>query len=289
MVLLVASPWIAPRLTPGVTPLQLSTVALFAFAVSFAMLRQPFTARAADAVVLGAVAFAMCTVWLWRTSGGGWRVRMVAARAAAVLLALVTTTSVAASGQFGPIMDGLTGHWTSNPIAGVWATINPELIASPPLAHYVDRPARITLKLAAYARACIPPTDRVLVLWFEPEIPYFSERLMAQQHLVFPPSWSTFAHEQDAALEKVMRHKPPIAFALASALDRTARVAFPRLVDYVEQEYQRAATVEDGGEEYLIFTRKDRPVLASFGAQGWPCFVQTSSLWSRVGVPVETQ
>jgi hypothetical protein len=287
LVLLVASPWIAPRLAPGVTPLHLSAFALFAFAVSFAMLREPFTARAADAVVLCAVAFALCTVWLWRTSGERWSVPSVASRATAVVLALVTTTSVAGSGQFGQMMDSMTAHWTSNPIAGVWSTINPELLASPPLAHYIDRPARITLKLAAYARGCVPPDDRVLVLWFEPEIPYFSDRLIAQRHLVFPPAWSTFAHEQDPALEKVMRHKPPIAFALASALDRTARVAFPRLVDYVERDYQLAATVEDGGEKYLILTRKDRPVLASFGSQQWPCFVQTASRWSRVGAPPE--
>ena len=285
IVVLIASPWIAPRLAPGVTALQLSTFAVFAFVVSFTMLREPFTARAADAVVLCAVAFALCTVWLWRTNVGGWHVRGVVSRAAAVVLALFTTTSVAASGQFGLVLDSLTRHWTSNPIAGVWTTIDPEMIASPPLANYLDRPARTTLKLAAYARGCIPPTDRVLVLWFEPEIPYFSGRLIAQQHLVFPPSWAALAHEQQMTMEKVARYKPPIAFALASALDRTARAAFPGLVDYVEREYELAAKVEDAGEEYLIFRRKDRPVLASFGAAEWPCFLRDPSPWARVGVP----
>jgi hypothetical protein len=155
--------------------------------------------------------------------------------------------------------------------------------------HYLDRPARITLKLAAYARGCIPPTDRVLVLWFEPEIPYFSGRLLAQRHFNFPPAWASLAHEQNATMEKITRYKPPIAFAMASALDRTARVAYPRVVDYVEREYQLAATVESGGEDYLIFTRKDRPVVASFGAQAWPCFVKDPSPWVRVGVPISSQ
>src|SRR6185436_13953638 len=116
-----------------------------------------------------------------------------------------------------------------NPIAGVWATINPELTASPPLSHYVDRPARITLRLAAYARGCVPPTERVMVLWFEPEIPFFSERLIAQQHFVFPQSWGNVPHEQQVTLAKVSRYKPPIAFALASATEGTARAAFPAL------------------------------------------------------------
>jgi hypothetical protein len=287
LVLLISSPWIAPRLAPGITAPQLSAFAVFAFAVAFAMLRQPFTARVADAVVLCAIAFALYTVWLWR-SGVDWRMQ-AASRALAVVLGLVLTTNVAVAGQFDRVLDSLSGHWTTNPIAGVWASVRPELTASPPIARYVDRPARITLVLAAYARGCVPPTDRVLVLWFEPEIPYFSGRLLAQRHLTFPPAWASLAYEQNATMEKIARYKPPIAFAMASAVDRTARAAYPRVVEYVEREYQVAATVESGGEDYLIFTRKDRPQVASFGAQAWPCFVQDPSPWVRVGVPISPE
>ncbi|HTM03805.1 MAG TPA: hypothetical protein VL173_09895 [Vicinamibacterales bacterium] len=283
IVLLIASRWIAPRLAPGVTPEQLSAFAVFAFVVAFAMLREPFTARAADAVVLCAVVFALCLVWLWRLSGDGVHRRVIASRTAAVVLAAITTINVAASGRFGPIMDSLTRHWTRNPISGAWSTIHPELTISPPLANYLDRPARVSLRLAAYARACIPPTERVLVLWFEPEIPYFSERLIAQQHFVFPPAWADLAHEQDATIRKVSRYKPPIAFALAS--DTNAHTAYPGLIDYVQREYGVAAMVKDGGEDYLILTRKDRPAIASFGRQAWPCFVRDPSPWDRVGVP----
>jgi hypothetical protein len=193
---------------------------------------------------------------------------------------------VAGVGQFGQMLGGLTGQWSSlSRAAGAWAGVGRELTASPPLAYYLDRPARLSLRLAAYARGCIPPTDRVVVLWFEPEIPYFSERLLAQRHLVFPPAWANIAHEQDAALEKITRYAPPLVFALVSALDGNARAAYPGVVDYVEREYQLAVTIEDSGEEYLIFTRRDRPVLASFGSQGWPCFVRDPSPWSRVGAP----
>jgi len=285
LVLLLSSPWIAPRLVPGVTAWQLSAFAVFAFAVAFAMLRAPFTARVADAVVLCAVAFGLCAASLWR-NGTGWDVRATVSRAVAVVLVLATTTSVAVSGGFDQTLDSITGHWRTNPIAGAWAGVRPELIASPPLSHYIDRSARITLELAAYARGCIPPTDRVLVLWFEPEIPYFSGRLLAQRHLVFPPSWGKLALEQDAAMAKITRYSPPVAFALASSLDRTARVAYPRVVEYVEREYQLGAKVESGGEEYLIFTRKDRQPVASFGTRGWPCFVADPSPWVRVGVPI---
>ena len=288
LVLLVSSPWIAPRLVPGITPESLSAFAAFAFTVAFGMLREPFAARLADAVVLCAIALSLCTVWLWRMGSGG-QMRSIAAKAVAIALVLVTTMNVAVSGRFAQILDSLTGHWATNPIAGAWASVRPELMASPPLAHYVDRPARITLKLAAYARGCIPPMDRILVLWFEPEITYFSGRLLAQRHYVFPLTWASLSHEQNATMEKITRYKPPIAFAMASALDRTARAAYPRVVEYVEREYQVAARVESSGEDYLVFTRKDRPPVASFGAQAWPCFVSDPSPWDRVGVPISSQ
>jgi len=288
LVLVVASPWIGPRLAPGIAPWQLSIFAGFAFVVAFGMLREPFTARVADAVVLCAIAFSLCTVWLWRMGTGGTMVA-IASKAVAALLVLVTVTNVAVSGQFDQIFNSLTANWTTNPIAGAWASVRPELTASPPLAHYVDRSARITLKLAAYARGCIPLADRVLVLWFEPEIPYFSGRLLAQRHFNFPPAWSSLVHEQNATMEKITRYKPPIAFAMASALDRSARATYPRVVDYVEREYQVAATVENSGENYLIYTRKDRPPVASFGAQAWPCFVQDPSPWDRVGVSASSE
>jgi hypothetical protein len=280
IVLLIASPAIAPHLASGITPWQLSAFAVFAFGVAFGMLRQPFAARAADAVVLSAVTFAACTAGLWRPSAGGWRVRAIVSRASAVALALVTTANVAAVGRFGETLTNVAGT------PGAWVGVARELTVSPPLAHYIDRPARFSLQLAAYARGCVPPTDRVLVLWFEPEIPYFSGRPVAQRHLVFPPAWANIAFEQTASLERIKRYEPPVAFALASALDVTARAAYPGVVDYVEREYQLAAKVDNGGEQYLIFTRKNRPALAEFGSQKWPCFMNDPSPWFRVGVPI---
>jgi hypothetical protein len=158
-----------------------------------------------------------------------------------------------------------------------------ELNASPPLSFYVDRPARFSLQLAAYVRDCVPPDERVLVLWFEPEVYYFSDRLMALRHGVFAPSWSQLAHEQRVAVEKVKTWNPPIVLARRSSLDGEARETFPGVVAYVEREYRLAATVPNGGEEYLIYARRDRPVPRTFAAQTWPCFTPTASRWERVG------
>jgi hypothetical protein len=190
-------------------------------------------------------------------------------RVGAAALTAILIAGVARSGQ------------TANPLH--WSAALPELMSSPPLQHYVDRPARFPLLLAAYARECLAASDRLLVLWFEPEIFFYSERLMAQQHLVFPTAWSSLVHEQQRTLQKIMRYAPPIALAQHSAFNGYARETFPGVVSYVESEYHLAATIDNEGEQYMIFSRRDRPAVRVFGAGNWPCFVQEHSQWERVG------
>jgi hypothetical protein len=201
---------------------------------------------------------------------------------------MAVIATVADAGQFARRLDNLTGRWRSLPQArAAWSDVYSELTASPPLRHFVDRPARFSLGLAAYARECVPPTERPLVLWFEPEIYYYSERLMAQRHLVFALVWAARAHEQRMTVDKVRRFAPPLAVARRSPLEDYARVTYPNLIAHVEREYTRAAVVDDGGEQYWILSRADRPAVRGFGSQEWPCYVREMSPWSRVGVAAE--
>lgn len=239
----------------------------FAFLVDLAMLRVPFQARVFDAVPISAIVFGCCIVWMWRATAGS--VRTVAVRTSVVIFAVLLVANLARAGQF------------TNPLT--WGGAAGELVASPPLRHYVDRRARFTLQLAAYVRECVPLSDRLLVLWFEPEIYYFSERLMAQRHLIFAPVWATLAHEQSATLQKVQRFAPPIVLARESALEEYARATYPGVIEYVESHYVVATTIDNENERYVIFTRKDREPVRGFGSQNWPCFVSESSPWVRVG------
>ena len=74
--------------------------------------------------------------------------------------------------------------------------VRPELTALPPLAHYVDRPAPISLKLAAYARHWRPCPPYGFSSLVQTEIPYFCGRLLARRQFNFPCTWASLAHEQ---------------------------------------------------------------------------------------------
>ena len=71
----------------------------------------------------------------------------------------------------------------------------------------------MSVRLAEYANACLLPSERLLVLWFAPEIYYYAGRLAAQRHLVFVPGWAGLEHEQRMTLAMAERFSPPLAFA----------------------------------------------------------------------------
>jgi hypothetical protein len=291
---MVAALWIKRHLAKWITTWHLVAFATFVLLVDVAMLRIPFPVRAADAVTLSAVIFGLCVVWMWR--GAAARrlardgMRFQASRAVfavgVALLVLTTFVNVAIVGRSADRLSGLAGEWTSLTRARLaWSAVYRELNASPPLTYFIDERARLSLRFAAYVRACIPTTERLLVLWFEPDIYYYGDRLMAQRHLGFAAALAPLAHEQGMTLDKILHFSPPIALARRSALDGYARASFPGVVEYVEREYRLAASVVEEGEEYLVFVRRDRPALTAFGSDAWPCFVAEPSLWSRVGQP----
>jgi hypothetical protein len=146
------------------------------------------------------------------------------------------------------------------------------LAADPPLSYWDGHRAPVSIQLAQYARDCVPASERLLVLWFAPEIYYYADRLMAPRHVVFVPGYQQLSLEQRLTLAKIERHAPPVAFA-NGALDESTREVYPAVVDYVHRHYDVKGTLEDDGERYLILARRDRPAVRAYGEEGWPCYV----------------
>src|SRR3954471_20966030 len=149
------------------------------------------------------------------------------------------------------------------------------LVTSPPVDFWQGATAPAEVQLAQYARECLPARDCLMVLWFAPEIYYYSDRLMAQRHLAFITGWSALTGEQELTLDKVRRSAPALVFASAPRLDTVTRAMYPSLVDYVHAHYQPVATVA-GDEEYVILARRDRPAVRAYGEHDWPCYANQS-------------
>ena len=246
--------------------------AAFALLVTFGLLRRPYEIRAVDGVALPAILLGVSAALLWRAGPKLGSARRWLFAGGAVVLALLLVKGVSQSGQFGGRLPrlGLGDGLVARADARVSA-MAARLLPSPPLDAFASGPRPAPVSLAAYVVACVPASERLLVLWFAPEIYYYAGRAMAQRHLVFVPGWAALAHEQQLTLQKIQQAAPSVVLA-SSSLDGLTRTAFPGVVDYVHAHYTQAAALSDDDREYMILARRDLPVVRGYGDEGWPCY-----------------
>jgi hypothetical protein len=258
------------RLAVPVSIAALAAFSGFVMIVALGVLRTPYEVRAADGVVLPAILLGcLLGIGISFARVGGVRRRVVVAGVVAMLF-LFPMKAVAVSGHFGHRVGWLAGDWRSmTRVRAAWSETAQRLAASPPHSFWQGDSAPLPVQLGQYATACVPSTDRLAVLWFAPEIYYYSDRLMALRHGIFVPGLVS-PHEQRMNAEKFRRFSPPIVFAPATFSTLTREV-FPELVADVERDYVAAGSLGDV-ERYVVLVRRGRPAAGTWGPDHWPCF-----------------
>ena len=263
--LLVVSP-VNRGLPPAMTPRTLLLFVLFAVIVNVALVREPYSLRSTEVLVLPAIliAVSLATVLQLRASLSRWPARLLGV--AVVVLAM---KSLAVASEFPARVRSLTGAGPAS-IAEEWRQLAVNLTASPPSRLRGGEAELATARLADYVRRCVAPADRILVLWYAPEIYYESDRLMAGRHLYFFSTLANLETEQQLELEKVARFKPPIV--LTNSADTSAARAFPAFARQIERDYAAGAVLEDEGARYSILFRRDTLTQKVDTITGWPCY-----------------
>jgi hypothetical protein len=271
LVLAAALPWMSRYLPPPATARRLMGFAVVGIVTAVGLMRSPYDVRALDDVVVPAILVGCCLAALWRTGAAAGSGRRWLLRTAAVMLALLVVKSVAVAGQFGDRVDWLAGEWRSAArMRGAWTEVHDRLMSTPPLTFWKGRSSPAQIRLAQYAAECVPPSKRLLVLWFAPEIYYYADRLMASRHLFFESGYELLTNEQRLTNEKIKRFSPPLVFATAR-LDTFTSEKYPGVVEYVHRQYEPVGSVEDEGERYVILLRRDERAVGTYGDSQWPC------------------
>jgi hypothetical protein len=267
---LLAGPTLRRLLPPAVMPRSLLLFAAFAAVVNLGLLREPYESRAADVIVLPLILFGVFLSIVLRSNYPA--VVKWPLRALAVLVLILAAKSFAVAGDFGDRIAWLIGEGQSLERArGAWSEVAARLRASPPSAFWAGHTGPVSMRLAKYIRRCMAPADRVLVLWFAPEIHADADRLMAGRHLYYFAAFHDIDDEQRRELDKVTRSAPRIVLANRNNYDAAA-VAFPALVRYIENEYVPAASFDEDGDRYSVLVRRDSPSPGTDAVTGWPCF-----------------
>jgi hypothetical protein len=271
VVAVAAIPWLQRHLAPEATGLRLAAFAVFGIVTAVGLMRSPYDVRAVDNVVVPAILFGCCVGAAWRAASASRGVRRGLLVATVVVFAAFVVKSVAVAGQFGDRVGWLIGEGRSTArMQGAWRTVRDRLLAQPALTYWDGIPAPVDVQLARYAAECVPPSRRLLVLWFAPQIYYYADRPMASRHLFYESGYERLALEQQRTLEKIKRFAPPVVLATGD-LDTFTRQVYPAVVDYIRREYETAGTVDDDGEQFQVLLKRNEPVVRSYGEHQWPC------------------
>lgn len=262
------------RVLPGtVTALQLGSFSAFAVLVDLGLVREPLHVRVGDAVVLPAIVMGVLLASLMRVTRGMRRASpRWLVRACSAVVVFMTMKSLAVAGQSGEQVRKVADKWiaTGSLSRALQDSVTRPLWASPPIDYRrVDHPDN-TLQLAAYAHACLGPADRILVLWFAPEIYYYADRLMAGRHVFFMSALGRLAYEREMEMHKIMRSPPQIVFTRSLSGHDTLS-SLPELRDLIARDYRVGGTIDDS-DPYVILVRKDRDPVRPYGPGQWPCY-----------------
>jgi hypothetical protein len=238
--------------------------------VNSGFLRDPLSARLADAIVPPALVGAWLVGLTW-TKRVRFRGLLTAGRTLSFVVLFVTATAVAAIAElperidYTGIRDGV--HGVRNRAAAVG-----RLLASPHR-QTIAPPSRVSAALMhffEYIDRCTSPSDQLIVTGDYSDVLILAGRGFASDGVVFGVWYSSVAHQAETVAH--LEAKPAL-FSLLIGEDEL-RQRYPNVLDYLARDYAPMADiVTEGDAPVRILLHRRRVATGVDGETGWPCFM----------------
>jgi hypothetical protein len=240
---------------------KMTAVVLVGLATSIGFIREPLAIRIPDAVVGPAV---LAAWWAGRA-----RVRLRAMRStrsrctatiAIAAVVLLTSRSVVVIGAVPTRLERLTRL----------GTVMTQLWQTPPVdAHTVSRTKTAAVR---YVRACTAPGDPLLVMWFAPDLYYYSDRPFAGRLGFYLEGYWTTPESELMNISAIERDRPPIAL-IESGREVTDLYTYPYLLAYIAKHYHLVGSLPSGDDRSIrVLARNDRLPSSIDPQLEWPCY-----------------
>ena len=246
-----------------------SALILLCLIIGQALVRSAPQARLADTAAPIAVLGAWVT-WRWRhglsASTHGWQ-----RPARATLVTAVWLLTLWSAGTVGHA-DAALGE--SGLLAGYSATRQRLTVAwqelhGPPAVRWVGD----LYDLTQYVRACTAPSDRLLVLWFAPEVPFYAERPFAGGQECLQIGWNASIPDQQLTIERMTRQRVPIVLADGPFDDHPSRHEFALIYAYVRDRYRVVTPSTPGSAgNYSVLVDRQLVPTGTDSRFGLPCY-----------------
>lgn len=235
------------------------------------LIRGNLDSRLPDVIVPAAILWAWMLRGPWlgviRRSGAGALARALAAAVAMVSIWTAVDVYAGSMNQLTATDLFSTPVTAARRLKGAIADLRRD-----PLEQFAPAGSSGLRALTRYVNRCTAPTDRLLVLGYQPEVFFYADRRIAGGNIVFHANLGAAPQEQNLIVRRLQSERVPVAILpvdQAAEIERT----YPRVKRYLDLRYEVAK--ESGfGEGRLIRVLVDRNVApAHIDAElDLPCF-----------------
>ena len=260
---------IAVRPSPHWRPWRpaLVALALMAFVLVPAFLRGNTAARFGDMAPVTAVLLAAVLAWVFRQDAS--RRLLIGGGSVVVVLLAATVQSVWAIGGVRSDLD--VSGWSHSPVAIAkqssrrWAELQ-----QLPRAYWAGTPESPSIAAVQYLHACTRPSDRVLVISYQPELLPLADRRFAGGRASVIPGLVTDEDHQRQMIQFWERQSVPIVL-VEPAEEHTFEI--PILYKHLIERYVDSGPLPvNGGTVLHVYAERSRKPSGAFGPSALPCF-----------------
>ena len=235
------------------------------------LIRGNLDSRLPDVIVPAAILWAWMLRGPWlgviRRSGAGALARALAAAVAMVSIWMAVDVYAGSMNQLTATDLFSTPVTAARRLKGAIADLRRD-----PLEQFAPAGSTGLRALTRYVNRCTAPTDRLLVLGYQPEVFFYADRRIAGGNVVFHANQGAAPAEQELIVRRLRNQRVPVAILPVDQASEIERV-YPLVKEYLDGRYELAK--ESGfGEGRLIRVLVDRNVapLRTDPELELPCF-----------------
>jgi hypothetical protein len=138
----------------------------------------------------------------------------------------------------------------------------------------IDQPSpEGPLDISQYLNRCTAPTDRVVLMTYQPELVPFAGRLFGAGRLSVLPNYALDSRQEQSLVSRWRGQSVPIALVEFEEFLSPHSTRFPIVRAYLHERYTDAGGMPVGSDRVLhVLAERARTPVGTFGPGGMPCF-----------------
>jgi hypothetical protein len=138
----------------------------------------------------------------------------------------------------------------------------------------IDQPSpEGPMDIAQYLNRCTAPTDRVVLMTYQPELLPFAGRLFGAGRLSILPDYALDSRQEQALVARWRSQSVPLALVEFEEFWSPNSTSTPIVRAYLHERYADVGAMPVGDDRVLhVFAERGRTPFGNFGPDGLPCF-----------------